>query len=382
MQAYDLQLKADLEHFRQHARIHILRLLNQAHPSKKMLQKYPYLPQLKTRIIDATPLLSDTAFEYTLITRIYWILNDIRMFPCCQICGAPIVHFNLPDLTSVYRSTCSDDCERLLASKTCVQTMKDSYGIENAFQLPKVIQATKDLAFEREQQKKRTKLKHYGDPNFNNTIQANRRKLEKYGNVWNLRKCRETWLKELGVDNPMKSEECQLKSQQKKLEKYGDPFFNNPSQRIETMIKNGIPFHRPTRRYRYHDLKFDSSWELAFYIYLTDMKKEFAYPCPQVFEYIGWDDKLHHYHPDFLVEGQIIEIKGDQFLDPVHGLINPFGGKEVIKDGYHPKFQCMLDHDVLVMSNAQMEPILRYVDEVYGQNYLEQFHNRPEHETV
>ena len=50
--------------------------------------------------------------------------------------------------------------------------MKDNYGVENAFQLPKVIQATKEFAYEREQQKKKTKFKHFGNPNFNNTKQA------------------------------------------------------------------------------------------------------------------------------------------------------------------------------------------------------------------
>ena len=95
--------------------MHIIRLLNQEHLSKKMLEKYPYLLTLKQRITDATPLLNNTEFEHTLSTRMFWILNEIHDFPKCIVCGKPIIEFNVPDLTSVYRLTCSDECERIQA---------------------------------------------------------------------------------------------------------------------------------------------------------------------------------------------------------------------------------------------------------------------------
>lgn len=57
------------------------------------------------------------------------------------------------------------------------------------------------------------------------------------------------------------------------------------------------------------------------------------------------DDKKHWYEPDFEVNGQLIEIKGPQFLKEGH-LYNPFTGsfdKE--------KEQCMLDNDVIIISD-------------------------------
>lgn len=39
-------------------------------------------------LISMTPMLDNS---YTLLTRIFWVLNDITSFPVCEKCGKPVV---------------------------------------------------------------------------------------------------------------------------------------------------------------------------------------------------------------------------------------------------------------------------------------------------
>lgn len=77
------------------------------------------------------------------------------------------------------------------------------------------------------------------------------------------------------------------------------------------------------RRYAYDNKKFDSSWELCYYIWLKDHDISFTYPCKDTIAY-ECDGKQHLYFPDFIVEGRYVEIKGKQFLDESKHLANPF----------------------------------------------------------
>jgi hypothetical protein len=54
----------------------------------------------------------------------------------------------------------------------------------------------------------------------------------------------------------------------------------------------------------------DSTYELVYIIYNLDNKIEF-FPCKRIYSYIGLDNKIHRYYPDFeLLDGSIVEIKG------------------------------------------------------------------------
>lgn len=56
-----------------------------------------------------------------------------------------------------------------------------------------------------------------------------------------------------------------------------------------------------------------SRYELAYYIYMRDMHRDIR-RCDKTFTY-SYEGKQHHYTPDFIVDGQIVEIKG--FETPV-----------------------------------------------------------------
>ena len=68
------------------------------------------------------------------------------------------------------------------------------------------------------------------------------------------------------------------------------------------------------RKYTYNGLMFDSKYEIIFYKYLEANNIMFEYHPNICFEYV-YDGKTHVYYPDFLVNGELIEIKGLQFFE-------------------------------------------------------------------
>lgn len=59
----------------------------------------------------------------------------------------------------------------------------------------------------------------------------------------------------------------------------------------------------------YDNTSFDSSWELYLWIYCKDHNiKIIREPIRLEFEFNG---KKYGYHPDFLIDGQLVELKGN-----------------------------------------------------------------------
>ena len=59
----------------------------------------------------------------------------------------------------------------------------------------------------------------------------------------------------------------------------------------------------------YDNVYFDSTYELAYYIYCKE-KGIYIERCVDKYKYINSKGKIRTYHPDFRVEGKIVEIKG------------------------------------------------------------------------
>ena len=131
--------------------------------------------------------------------------------------------------------------------------------------------------------------------------------------------------------------------------------------------------------YKYDEKTFSSSYELAYYIWLKDSKKDFIYqadPIPYEF-----DGVIKHYVPDFKVDDQLIEIKGIHFFenkDPNGKMICPWKKKndteETIKQRnelFEAKHQCMIRHNVIIITDCSL--YIEYVKTHYGEDYLTQF---------
>lgn len=66
--------------------------------------------------------------------------------------------------------------------------------------------------------------------------------------------------------------------------------------------------HRKSYKGWYKGIYCDSTYELAYLIYCLDHNIDIK-RCKETFKY-EYEGKIHTYHPDFVVNGDIIEIKG------------------------------------------------------------------------
>jgi hypothetical protein len=158
----------------------------------------------------------------------------------------------------------------------------------------------------------------------------------------------------------------QLKKKSKKtnLEKYG---FSSPIQNYEIQKRSKM-------RYFYDNKCFDSSPEIALYIYLKDNHIDFEYQPNVRFEYLNEDSNIHYYFPDFRIEDKFYEIKGDQFFDENNKMINPYDRSQDII--YESKQKCMIKNNIIILRSKDYQKYIDYISEKYGKNYLKQFKNK------
>ena len=114
-------------------------------------------------------------------------------------------------------------------------------------------------------------------------------------------------------------------------------------------------------KYLYDGIKFDSSWELIYYVWLRDTNREFTYHPVISYPYVNDDGKPSVYEPDFIVDGQLYEIKGDHFFDSDGHLINPYQkGKPLCV----AKQRCMEEHNVTILRLVDLQDAFNYIDTI------------------
>ncbi len=148
-------------------------------PSNKMLMKLSDEDNnyLKGRFDDCS----------SIMEAIYRISNNIEDVPICKYCGKKL---DYPYNKGGY---CSKSCSSKGTSKVTVEKTKN------------------------------TKIKRYGNPNYNNKEASKNTCLKRYGVEcgWNNYKQKQTVLERYGVDNPAKSDLIKLKTRNTCIEKYG-----------------------------------------------------------------------------------------------------------------------------------------------------------------
>lgn len=120
--------------------------------------------------------------------------------------------------------------------------------------------------------------------------------------------------------------------------------------------------------YEYNSIHFDSSYELAYYIWLTDSKKAFIYHPNVSFEYIDENNKKHDYYPDFLVNGKFYEIKGSQFFNEKNEPYNRYNHSY-----WWPKYNKMKENGIVILRENDLKEALEYCKSKYGKGYLKSF---------
>ena len=258
------------------------------------------------------------------------------------------------------------------------KTNIERYGAKNVFASEEIKDKIKDVLIEK-----------YG---VDNSMKLDETKekikqtcLEKYGVEYsfqsenNKEKTKKTLIERYGVDHPSKNEEIRAKMRtswyesmdetmgkirQTSLEKYGVP---HPMQNHEIQLKS-------KKKYTYENIQFDSSWELALYIYCKDNNIDCEYHPNICFRYV-YNDKEHLYFPDFRIENEYIEIKGLQFFenkDDTKRMINPFDRS--LDDKFEAKHQCMIQNNVRIITDCTK--YLKYVKEKYSTDFLKLYENK------
>lgn len=230
---------------------------------------------------------------------------------------------------------------------------------------------------ETQQKVEQTNLKNHGTKTYNNRDKSKKTCLKKYNcdhpcksdKIKN--KIKQTCKQNNGCEYPSQLKKFIKKREITNIRKYGSISPMN-NETIFNKWKKSLFEHfgytsvHPKHLY-YNKIYFDSSWELAYYIWLKDHNIDFEYQPKEHFIY-SYNNKIHEYEPDFKVNGVFIEIKGEHFFKEGK-MICPYDRKS---DGlYEAKHQCMLANNIKIITDCSM--YLSYIDDKYGKYYLKQF---------
>lgn len=271
-------------------------------------------------------------------------------------------------------------------NQKCIDAVIDKYG-GMGFASKKIMNKSKQ-----------TKLERYGNENYTNIEKIKETQNLLYGGMLSgskeiSEKIRKTNLEKYGVESIFKSKIIQDKIKQTKINKYGSDTYTNQNKREKTNIKKygfktplqnqeirykiiktniekyGVP-NVSNRRYKYDGIIFDSSWELAYWIYCKDNGFNISRESLEL-RYIDENNIERSYYPDFKVNDQLVEIKGNQFIDEF-GNLTTFKGK-TLKKILKNKQKCMSENNVKLILNDDIKPYLNYVNTTYGNQYMRLF---------
>lgn len=206
------------------------------------------------------------------------------------------------------------------------KTMLTHFGTDKSFELPQTKQAIKEK---------------YGVDNISQNEEIKKRKLntleEHYGTTSGISLAKDTIRKKYGVENVSQNEEIKKKKRKGLGKKY---FYDNTS--------------------------FDSSWELAFYVYLKFNDLNFIYqPMDKSFIYEA-DGKQHTYFPDFKVDNNYIEIKGDHFFDKNGNFFNPYTNNIKKQNIAQAKYKCMVENNIIILREKDIKQYIIFAEEKIG----------------
>lgn len=274
----------------------------------------------------------------------------------CAVCGKPTSWRG-----SYYLDCCSNKCGTIYSKDKRQATMLKKYGAKTTLE-------SKQLRSKMEQTcEEKFGIKNpgsFGGTIFENTIQS------KYGVKSFLSTFTREQRTEFGKFGHTKEAEEKYKNSM--ITKYG---VEHPSLSEEI-------FKKMRRKYTFDNKTFDSSCELAYYIWLKDHNNDFEYQPNIVFNF-NFNNEIKHYRPDFKVRNEIIELKGLQFFenkDPNGKMLCPYHYENETEEDiiqrnalYEAKHQCMIANNVKIITDySEYE---NYVTEKYTKDFMSLFRN-------
>lgn len=236
------------------------------------------------------------------------------------------------------------------------ETTLARYGVENVAQVK-----------EFKNKETQSKIDKYGFAGGFSNPEIQRNAIELAKSDSGRKKKLNTFMENYGVSHPMKHHSIRDKPHETYKDRTG---YSHPLKNPEVRKKMIDDFGQigRVRGYLYKDIHFDSSWELAVYIWLVDNKKQFIYHPTTPFVYMGDDDKEHEGYTDFLIEGKFYEIKGTQFFNENHDPFNKYTQKF-----WWNKYNAMKENSITIWELKDLKPYLEYVKKTYGKDYLKSF---------
>lgn len=178
-----------------------------------------------------------------------------------------------------------------------------------------------------------------------------------------------TNIEKYGLRETFSCERLKEKRKKTMIERYGVEYaMQNPEKRqqiLQTRYDTTGRMYPVMKGYRYDDKNFDSSYELAYYIWLKANKKDFIYHPGITLSYVGSDQKEHVCLPDFLVEGKFVEIKGDHFFNDKGEPWDPYQ-----KEFWWEKYNALVNNNVRILKSSDLKEAFSYVKDNYGKNFL------------
>lgn len=306
------------------------------------------------------------------------------------VCGKPCGFISLK---LGYHKYCSHQCQVENTAATALKTKELHFGkgkFHSDAGLKAISKANKANKETRIKKLNETNLKKYGTEwaSQNKTVKEKvaNTNIQNCGNACSLhgsnqQKTDAVFNEKFGCSNPMQNAEIKAKREATNLERYGasSPFGSTlciEKRKQNYFNKTGYFFpaqnpdnHTMRRKaYLYDGAYFDSSWELAFYMFHIEQNHDISAHPAVTFEYEHAGIK-HNYMPDFILDGQLTEIKGPQFFNESGEMINPFDRSQDAL--YEAKHQCMLKNNVKIITDCA--EYIDYVNEKYTSDYLELF---------
>ena len=332
--------------------------------------------------------------QYEHLTRLEYLVKYEQIDMTCPICKINLRHM---DSHSRIQKTCKDPkCRRTMADITGIKnngisnsqaganamkqkwenasiserkqwvekisnTLYERYGVEHALQKDEFLNKAKLTNIERYGYTSYSKT-----PEFKNNLHnfwANDENVQKMQN--NLQK---TLLEKYGYTNASQIPEVKKKKLEKFLNKTMEQKYFSILKAQETQRKNnnGLLWCQTHQAHSIHrselifnNIIFDSQDELSVYKFcLTNNIPCIYQPESEILLYTGVDNKIHAYHPDFKINGRLVEVKGSHFFNNEGILYCPFARNKPdisIRDGNAKiKYQLMLEHKVIILVNGDL----------------------------
>ena len=340
-------------------------------------------PQFKKKFPEHYQILSiwDFPSNFKFTQKLFHYFNDDPELKLglCPVCGnrCKFTKFN-----KGYHQYCSKKCVQLdtsIQNKKKVTCIK-KYGTDNYSKTKESKEHIKQVYKSKSKsdlntinsKRKQTNFEKYGNENYNNSEKYKQTCLERYG-VENYaqtdeyidkfkktclvkygtehysysnefhKRYEEFCLKTYGTINSFQSEMIKEKSKQTCLEKYGKEYYTQTHEYSKNKIK----------KIKYDNLTFDSNWEVIVHKYC----KKYNIPCvyqPNIKLEYSFENVLHTYQPDFLINGKLYEVKGNQFFDG-DKMICPYNRNKHTDDLIEAKHQCMIKNNVIILRGEDIK---------------------------